>query len=310
MAMFGGDKHLGVATVTRLGVGGSFDFFPLPLFIFKLENNLTVPTLQPGHHPLHKFLGFNPNNYLLSMSAARYPNDGREMPPNDPSHSHMSVNTLQGVRKVRRFLFYFQIIIDSYIYILSFISYLPQIAVQVHTSSHVRVNLTPSFKVSRSDDTPFTNPPYSQNRLTKSIGRSSAWLSNLLQPNPGCDSPMNIIVHMAGGTSCILPARKAFAENLMEKLHEREADAIKPSSFKLQASSFDSENSMMMMVWLDTHSTRSPTVTSVVKRPASGSQRLEIISYRSSYIPLQVPGSESSLAILPKNPFTINSTIT
>ena len=31
---------------------------------------------------------------------------------------------------------------------------------------------------------------------------------------------------MAGGTS--IPARKAFAENLLEKLHGREAEAIKP----------------------------------------------------------------------------------
>ena len=33
-------------------------------------------------------------------------------------------------------------------------------------------------------------------------------------------------MHMAGGTS--IPARKAFAENLLEKLLGREAEAIKP----------------------------------------------------------------------------------
>ena len=100
MSMFvEGGKHLGVST----RVGGSFR---LPFF-FSLENNPPVPTLQSGHNPLHKFLGFNPNNHLLSMSA-RDPNDGREMPPN--GHSHMSVHTLQGVRKVSRFFFfwYFQ----------------------------------------------------------------------------------------------------------------------------------------------------------------------------------------------------------
>ena len=74
-----------------------------------LENNPPVPTLQPGHNPLHRFLGFNPNNHLLSISA-RDPNDAREMPPN--GNSHMSVNTLQGVRKVRQ-LFCTFMIIDS-----------------------------------------------------------------------------------------------------------------------------------------------------------------------------------------------------
>ena len=105
-------------------VGSSFRFF----FLYSLEDNPPVPTLQPGHNPLHKFLGFNPNNHLLSMSA-RDPNDGREMPPN--GHSHMSVNTLRGVRKVRHFFCTLKAM-DAYI---TFISYLPQIG--VHISSHV-----------------------------------------------------------------------------------------------------------------------------------------------------------------------------
>ena len=50
-------------------------------------------------------------------------------------------------------------------------------------------------------DTPFMDSPYSQKGFTAGIERSSAWLTNLLQPNPGCSSPLNIIVHMAGGTS-------------------------------------------------------------------------------------------------------------
>ena len=75
-------------------------------------------------------------------------------------------------------------------------------------------------------DTPFTDPPYSQKRLTKSIERSSKWLSSLLHPDSERGSSLNIIVHMAGGTS--IPARKAFAENLLEKLHGPEAEAIKP----------------------------------------------------------------------------------
>ena len=91
MSMFG-VRQFGVLT----SVGGS----SIDLFHSSLENNPPVPTLQTGHNPLHRFLGFNPRNHLLSMSA-RDPNDSREMPPN--GHAHMSVYTLRGVRKVRQF---------------------------------------------------------------------------------------------------------------------------------------------------------------------------------------------------------------
>ncbi|KAF8801909.1 hypothetical protein BYT27DRAFT_7146988 [Phlegmacium glaucopus] len=158
-----------------------------------LEHNPPVPTLQTGHNPLHRFLGFNPNNHLLSMSA-RDPHDGREMPPNGQGHT--SVYTLRGVRKLSPK--------DWRSYILA---------------------CQPDIVFSLSD-IPFTDPPYSQKRITKTIERSSAWLSNLLHPNPERDSPLNILVHMAGGTS--IPARKAFAENLLETLHGPEAEAVKP----------------------------------------------------------------------------------
>ena len=108
-----GGKQFGVIT----GVSDSFDlFFFLP---FSLENNPPVPTLQTGHNPLHKFLGFNPSNYLLSMSARDH-YDGREMPPN--GQSHISVYTLRGVRKVCRFvlfkiyrLVYFDIVVSHWL---------------------------------------------------------------------------------------------------------------------------------------------------------------------------------------------------
>lgn len=67
-------------------------------FYSSLEHNPPVPTLQTGHNPLHKFLGFNTNTHLLSMSARDF-YDSREMPPN--GNDHTSVNTLRGVRKVR-----------------------------------------------------------------------------------------------------------------------------------------------------------------------------------------------------------------
>ena len=77
-------------------------------------------------------------------------------------------------------------------------------------------------------DTPYTKAPHSQKRLTKSLERSTAWLSDILRPielsrNP---HPLNILVHMVGGTS--IPARQAFAENLTETLYGREAEAILP----------------------------------------------------------------------------------
>jgi hypothetical protein len=77
-------------------------------------------------------------------------------------------------------------------------------------------------------DTPFTKPPYSQRRLTKSIQRSTLWLSDMLRPLPGTERPfhLNVLVHMAGGTS--LAARAAFAEDLKEILHGKEAEACKP----------------------------------------------------------------------------------
>ena len=95
-------------------------------------------------------------------------------------------------------------------------------------------------------DTPFTDPPYSQKRLTKSIERSANWLAALLKPvDPPPPTeltsvvseppprefespthPLNILLHMSGGTS--IPARRAFADSLLEVLYGPEADAIQP----------------------------------------------------------------------------------
>lgn len=72
-------------------------------------------------------------------------------------------------------------------------------------------------------DTPLTRPPYSQKRLTKSIERSAQWLASILVSSS--DQP-SVLVHMAGATS--IPARKAFAESLVEKLYGPEADIVKP----------------------------------------------------------------------------------
>ncbi|KAF7440072.1 hypothetical protein PC9H_000415 [Pleurotus ostreatus] len=82
-------------------------------------------------------------------------------------------------------------------------------------------------------DIPFTPPPYSQKRTTKSLERSAAWLVDILRPSDNGVhegeehvAQPNVIVHMAGGAS--IPARKAFAETLAEALYAKEAELLKP----------------------------------------------------------------------------------
>lgn len=75
-------------------------------------------------------------------------------------------------------------------------------------------------------DTPFTQPPYSQKRLTKSVERSASWLATIIGPPAGGDYKPSVLVHMAGMTS--VPARRAFAESLVERLFGPDAETIKP----------------------------------------------------------------------------------
>lgn len=160
-----------------------------------------MPTLVPGKNPLHSFLGYSLGQHVVSMSA-RDPADGREMPAN--GNTHVSTYSLRGVRKITP--------ADWRSYVLS---------------------CKPDIVFALSD-IPFTNPPYSQKRLTKSIERSASWLANILSPpthtstyalSEGEYKP-NILIHMAGAAS--VPARRAFASSLVEKLLGPEADAIKP----------------------------------------------------------------------------------
>lgn len=67
-------------------------------------------------------------------------------------------------------------------------------------------------------DTPFTPPPHSQKRLTKSIERSAEWLGDLLkfQHSSSASHRPSVLVSMAGGIS--VQARKAFANALLEPL--------------------------------------------------------------------------------------------
>jgi hypothetical protein len=69
-------------------------------------------------------------------------------------------------------------------------------------------------------DIPFTDPPYSQKRLTKSIDRSGKWLADILRISGDASLPQpnrpSVLVHMAGGVS--IAARRAFADSLLDTL--------------------------------------------------------------------------------------------
>ncbi|KAF8581815.1 hypothetical protein K439DRAFT_1647791 [Ramaria rubella] len=168
-----------------------------------LQTDPPIPTRQEGIYPLHTFLGFSPSQHIVSLSL-RDPADGREMPPN--GKQFLVAQSSRGTRKVTD---------------LAYRSYITAIWPDV------------VFPMS---DVPFTLPPHSQKRTSKSIERSTHWLSSILAPvtfrstmatqNPSAvhissTSPMskarlNVFLHMVGG---IKPAaRAAFASALLEPL--------------------------------------------------------------------------------------------
>ncbi|KAG2021376.1 hypothetical protein CC2G_006621 [Coprinopsis cinerea AmutBmut pab1-1] len=149
--------HIAWDTYERHAEMGPLKWVNVPWESF-LEHNPPVPTLfassasatkdtNETKKPFHQFLGFKPRNHILSLSA-RDADDTKEMPPN--GNDVVSVSTLRGVRK------------------LTPTSYL----------AHIHA-LNPDL-IFALHDTPFTNPPYSQKRLTKSIERSGAWIGTLL----------------------------------------------------------------------------------------------------------------------------------
>lgn len=79
-------------------------------------------------------------------------------------------------------------------------------------------------------DTPFTPPPHSQKRLTKSIERSIAWLADLLKASPSTNSldsrPQRVLAHLAGGAS--IHARAEFSDRLTEPLEQKDAADLVP----------------------------------------------------------------------------------
>ncbi|KAL5514900.1 hypothetical protein ACEPAG_2216 [Sanghuangporus baumii] len=162
-----------------------------------LERTPPIPTLIDANKPLETLAGLQEDRHVLSMSL-RDPHDVREMPPN--GNKFMNANCIRGVRKVTP---------EQY---RSF----------VHTCN-------PDLTIALSD-IPFTPAPFSQRRITKSLERSTAWLSTMLSPVSGVTGdrhhPSNIFVQMVGDVSRL--ARRTFAESLNEKLLGREAEQVKP----------------------------------------------------------------------------------
>ncbi|CDO69005.1 hypothetical protein BN946_scf184834.g12 [Trametes cinnabarina] len=130
----------------------------------------------------------------------RDPSDGRKMPPN--GNDFVAAHCTRGVRKVTASLW----------------------------NAYVR-KCKPDIVVALSD-TPFTPPPHSQKRLTKSIERSIAWLTSILKvPAPARDGPADsrprhVLVQLAGGTNP--QARAEFSDRLTDPVEHRDAADLEP----------------------------------------------------------------------------------
>ncbi|KAI0646792.1 tRNA-guanine(15) transglycosylase-like protein [Trametes meyenii] len=162
-----------------------------------IDRNPPVPTLVDGPHPLHTFLGYSPQNHVVTLTL-RDPSDGRKMPPN--GNNFVSAHCTRGVRKVTASAW----------------------------KSYVQ-KCRPDIVVALSD-TPFTPAPHSQKRLTKSIERSIAWIAELLcaptETSSAGSRPRHILLHMAGGSNA--DARSEFADRLTDPVEQRDVDALAP----------------------------------------------------------------------------------
>ncbi|KZT59271.1 tRNA-guanine transglycosylase [Calocera cornea HHB12733] len=155
-----------------------------------LETLPPTPTLQPGSQPLHSFVGAPASQHIISLSF-RDPADVGQRPPSGANY--LSGLTVRGVRKI------------------SPSSYRNYVSV-------VRPDIVMALS-----DIPFTSPPYSQKRITRSIDRSIRWLGDLLRDGSSSTelkpTPVkNVLVSLLGGTSPI--ARRTFSESLLGPLEE------------------------------------------------------------------------------------------
>ena len=166
-----------------------------------------------GSHPLHQFLGYDTDKHVLTLTL-RDPSDGRKMPPN--GNDFMSAHCTRGVRKVR-------------------VACPPNICQHVSSGSQISPTAwktyvqkcKPDLVVALSD-TPFTPPPHSQKRLTKSIERSISWLADFLRvpADPSASRPRNVLVHLVGGVDP--HARAEFADRLTEPIEQKDAVGLAP----------------------------------------------------------------------------------
>ncbi|KDQ19073.1 hypothetical protein BOTBODRAFT_153991 [Botryobasidium botryosum FD-172 SS1] len=157
-----------------------------------LASSPPVPTLQPGAHKLHSFLGFSRDRYILSLSL-RDPCDDNPMPPN--ANTHVVAQSLRGACKVTPALY------------------------RSHASS-VQPDII--FALADIPHTPSQLP--SQKRTTKSIERTLRWLAELLMPKASSPPLSNIFVPLLGGN--VIAAREAFSTQLQEPLEGLEAAAL------------------------------------------------------------------------------------
>ncbi|KAF8170199.1 tRNA-guanine(15) transglycosylase-like protein [Mycena galopus ATCC 62051] len=114
-----------------------------------LENSPPTPTLQKGSNPLHAFLMFKPSQNLLVMTL-RDPANANETPSN--GNNYISASTSRGIKKITPAQY------RDYVHKCA-----PDVAVAF-------------------PDIPWTLPPFSQKRITKSIDRTATWLAGLLAP--------------------------------------------------------------------------------------------------------------------------------
>ncbi|KZO99259.1 tRNA-guanine transglycosylase [Calocera viscosa TUFC12733] len=155
-----------------------------------LETLPPTPTLQPGPNPLHTFIGAPASRHIISLSF-RDPADVRERPPN--GENYLTGLTVRGVRKI------------------------------VPTSYRSYISAVQPDVVVALSDIPFTSPPYSQKRVTKSMDRSIRWLGDLLRGTLSSKeiegAPVkNVLVSLLGGTNHV--ARRIFSESLLGPLEE------------------------------------------------------------------------------------------